>query len=298
MDLLGFLGNERISQIADLASKHTDGKYNNVWQRQLMFEKATGLRKVGTGYGSIARELEVSKGQVVNWLTGRHEPLRRHVVPIVGPDFAYVVGAWLGDGGQARDRKRWRHYTKLVVKDADFAQAFAVSLASCLGRKRAARMLPTKDGRLTTYVNNRMLYDFLKSCKLRLELAEPVADEYPGNFLRGFWDAEGNIDVTPSQNKIQAYNTDEGIVELAVRALDKVGIHHTMYPRLRAEFFRYPGSSKIFHRNHRVMYTIHIRSCCHLRFQRKIGLTIERKLERLRIVVAARPKNRSYCSPN
>ncbi len=235
------------------------------------------LRQMGMGYGTIARELKVSKGQIVNWLRGRYIPLRRHVVPMVGPDLAYVLGAWLGDGSLARYKKRWRHYTKLAVTDMDFASAFAVSVGACLARQKPPRLSRRKDGRFEVVVNNRILYDFLACSRVSLELAEPDVAAHPGTFLRGFWDAEGTVDLTRSQNKVQACNTNERIIRLVKAALDLVGIHYTVYSKMKERILLAPRSRKIYYRRHRIIYTINVRRCCHLKFQHKVGFAIRRK---------------------
>lgn len=240
------------------------------------------------GYGAIARSVGVGKGEVVNWLTGRYDPLRRHVLPIVGPHLAYGIGAWVGDGALALYKKRWRHYTRLIVKDEDFAQAFAESLAITLGRQNPLHLSRRKDGRFSVYANNRMLYDFLLASRARPDLLRSIISDYPGHFLGGFWDAEGSIGLHKSTLSIDAVNTRKEIVSLVTFALDRLDIHYTLNAWVKERLAKFPRTGKVYTRKHRLRYKIYIRSCCHVKFQENVVMKIRRKSKRLKVARAGR----------
>lgn len=297
MDLLESLGTEGISLIADVLDACPHNRYQSIWRRLSERTRAVELRKAGFGYGAIGRRVGVGKGQLVNWLTGRYDPLRRHVRPRVGPNLAYGIGAWLGDGTLMWDRKRWKHYTRLYVKDADFAKAFSESLASCLGRQRPLHVSRRKDGRFSVAANNRILHDFLLASKTRPELLKPIIVHHPRDFLAGFWDAEGSIYVAKSSHSIRCFNTRIEIVRLVTCALDRLAFHYTVNSRIREDQFKGPIDGKIYHRKHRVMHTINVRSCCHLKFQQTVDLRIKRKSERLGIIAESIGSKTECCLP-
>lgn len=244
------------------------------------------------GYGTIARRVGVGKGEVVNWLTGRYDPLRRHVLPIVGPHLAYGIGAWIGDGTLVLYKKRWKHFTRLIVKDVDFAQAFAESLAISLGRQKPLHLSRRKDGRYSVYANNRMLYDFLLASRACPDLLKPIIGSYPGYFLGGFWDAEGSIGLSKSILSIHAVNTRKEIVSLVLFTLDRLNIHYTLHSRMKERLVKFSKGGKAYHRRHPLLYKIYVRSCCHLKFQQNVIMKIGRKYERLTIAREGMVKKR------
>lgn len=247
------------------------------------------------GYGTIARRVGVGKGEVVNWLTGRYDPLRRHVLPIVGPHLAYGIGAWIGDGTLVLYKKRWKHYTRLIVKDVDFAQAFAESMAITLRRQKPLHLSRRKDGRYSVYANNRMLYDFLLASRACPDLLKPIIGSYPGWFLGGFWDAEGAISITGSNPKIRAFNTRKEVVELVTLALDRLAIHYTLNSWKKAGILIGPRNGKVYHRKYHVLHVIYVRNCCRQRFERSVDMKIKRKAERLHTVGRIAKRVSKYC---
>jgi intein-encoded DNA endonuclease-like protein len=284
LDLLELLGSEGIDRVANLVDEYNHDKYRSIWRRLTQFERVVQLRNAGMGYGTIARKVGVSKGEVVNWATGRYSPLRRHVRPIVGPQLAYGIGAWIGDGSLFRDRKRWKSHIRLIVKDADFAQAFSETLAVSLRRQNPLHISRRKDGRLYVSANNRILYDFLSASKARPELLKTIIEMHPGGFLAGFWDAEGSIGLQKGRPTIRAVNTRSAVLTLVTLALDRLSIHYTLTSRKREATVRFARTNKIYHRRHRVLYRVYVRSCCRLRFREYVHMKIRRKYERLEML--------------
>lgn len=293
------LGSGGIELIADTLESLPYGKYHSIWRRLTQLDRAVELRNMGIGYGTIARMIGVSKGEVINWLTGRYHPLRRHVTPTISSQFAYVIGAWIGDGCLFRDRKRWMNYTRLVVKDADFALAFAESLASSFRKEKPSNIYSRKDGRSAVSVNNRILYDFLLASRTRSELLKPVIKMCPGSFLTGFWDAEGSISEAKYGPSIRAFNTRRDVIRLVKYALDRLTVHYTVTSLKRPSVFVGPRNGKVYHRKHRILYTISVRACCGLRFARCVDMKIKRKAERLPTVEKITTAVSKHCTwPN
>ena len=73
-------------------------------ERLRIYDEVIRLRRAGLGYGRISKVLEakydisLNPGAICNWVRGRHNPLRRCNKIVEGPELAYVIGGWLGDG--------------------------------------------------------------------------------------------------------------------------------------------------------------------------------------------------------
>ena len=122
------------------------------------------------------------------------------------------------------------------------------------------------------------MYEFLRQPKERLF---EVAKEYPAEFLRGFFDSEGCVEVWKGREviAISASNYDLDVLEFARILLEQLGIHSRIYrikrkgqvSKIRGDTYRYNSdlhALKIYRRND-------IR-----RYVDMIGFTIRRKLEK------------------
>ena len=109
------------------------------------------------------------------------------------PELSYVRGANIGDGCTLIDN--W--IVKLEVTDRDFAEAFNTSMAALFSRKTPNKILTKrfKVKRLPMYVVRYACRPLVELLRLPLEKILEIAFKFPREFLRGFFDAEGHVDV-------------------------------------------------------------------------------------------------------
>lgn len=146
---------------------------------------------------------------------------------------SYIIGANLGDGC----RLAKSGCVKLEVTDLDFAQTFNSNMAKLFLRDAPNKILKRRfeTGRLpldiVKYVS-RQLTDLLM---LPLKKLLRIAFAYPREFLRGFFDAEGHVDVAAGNS-----------FELAVGFVNS---NRTLLVRIRralqaAFYYRFGNSQK------------------------------------------------------
>jgi len=268
--------------------KELVGKYAALPERILAYYDALKLRQMKWSYKRIAKELRdvysirVSPGQVCNWIKTRHNPLRRCGQINNCPELGYVIGAWLGDGSLAIDRKAFKHYIKLNSKDIEFAQKWGESLAKVTGNLNSYKpKWDTYNKRWEVKVSNVLLWMILTLAKEDPWLVYSILEKYPRLACRGWFDAEGSVNV--SGKSIRGTNTDIQQIILFQKLLQKLSIKSNYRPRFdEGTKFTSPYSGKICKRR-RTNYDLIIRSKRdHLRFAQLVGFSISRKQEKLK----------------
>ena len=199
-------------------------KYRGLEERLRLYEEVMRLRRLGLGYKRIAKAVEekcgvyLDPGMIRNWVKGRHYPLGRCNKIVEGLGLAYAVGAWLGDGTLARDKRNYEYYVKLAVSDYDFAEEWGRRLAEALGRSKPYR--PRWDDRYERWVvkgSSVMLYGLLKRAREDPWIPIPYLETYPAEACRGFFDAEGWVEA--DHYRIAAGNTNPDIINLFKKLL-------------------------------------------------------------------------------
>lgn len=165
-----------------------------------LYAKSMEMEAEGLGGISIAKELSViyglnvCPGTINHWIYGDHKPRLRNIFQEKpSPALSYIIGANLGDGCSLIKSG----CVKLEVTDMDFAQAFNACMATLFSRQVPNSILVRRfeTDRLPLFI---VKYNSKQLAKL---LAQPlktllrIALAYPREFLRGFFDAEGHVDV-------------------------------------------------------------------------------------------------------
>ena len=144
----------------------------DIEERLRIYEETMNLRKKGLTCKEIQRiikekyNVQIGLWKISEWVHGVH-PFGRYNRIVEGSGLAYVIGAWLGDGRLALDRKRAGYFVKLAVKDYDFAEEWGRRLAEALGRSKP--YTPRWDDSLQTWVvkgSSILLYNLLKRAKV------------------------------------------------------------------------------------------------------------------------------------
>jgi intein-encoded DNA endonuclease-like protein len=131
---------------------------------------------------------------VSHWINGNRRPRLRNIFrEEPSPSLSYIIGANLGDGCSLLKSG----CVKLEVTDLDFAEAFNSRMAKLFSRQVPNKILVRRfhQDRLPLLVvkyNSKQLTNVLR---LSLKALLDLAFAFPREFLRGFFDAEGHVDV-------------------------------------------------------------------------------------------------------
>jgi len=151
-------------------------------------------------------------------------------------------------------------------------------LAEALGRSKP--YTPRWDDDLQRWVvkgSSVLLYDLLKRAREGDPwILMPYLVKYPEEACRGFFDAEGSVNINRYQ--IAAYNTNPRIIGLFEGLLGKLGIDYRTYRYHRDEFMICLKTGKLYRRNSGSIMCLAIYGEDNImRFAEKIGFTIARK---------------------
>lgn len=259
-----------------------------------LYAETTEYAGLGLGPARIARRLSdihslrVSPGTIRHWVVGDRKPLRRNVFkPGPSPALSYVIGANIGDGCTLT--RSW--CVKLEVTDLDFAQTFNSNMASLFSRANPNKVLTRhfRVKRLPMYVVKYSSKQLAKLLRLPLKKLLELASTFPREFLRGFFDAEGHVDVKAAASfeiRVGAENSNKALL-LQIRSVPTLafGIAPRIYQKRKS------GSVKSIRRKSFRMrknsYSLLISRFEDLkRFERQIGFSISRKNLKLKDALA------------
>ena len=252
-------------------------------ERIQIYNEVKRLRNAENSYGEIQRIIEekygvrLSKSVIGSWLRGEAHPLGRCNKIIEGPDLAYVIGAWLGDGRLAHIKSRHEFYVKLEVSDYDFAEEWGYRLAKALGKSKPyePKWSESKQ-RWIVKGSSILLYQLLKKAKNDPRIVLPYLIEHPAEACRGFFDAEGG--VCSNRYRIEAYNTDIRLIEMFKELLEIIGISANIREKPYTDKEFKSSSGKVYQRNKDVCYVLLIYGKENiLRFAENVGFAIKRK---------------------
>jgi len=274
-----------------------------------LYSKALEHAADGLGPARIAGRLydtyslRVSPGTLRHWIVDDRKPERntqRKNIFKHEPSRAlsYIIGANIGDGCTLT--KNW--CVKLEVTDFDFASTFNTNMATLFSRTSSNKILTrNEDGRLPMYV---VKYSSKKLAKLlRLPLKEllELAFAYPLEFLRGFFDAEGHVDVRVSGKRFSVSAGVENSNISLLRRIKQILLTECQIGSV-INRKRKAGSLKVIRgkafRMRKTSFTLMINRLNDLqKFAKQIGFSITRKNQKLEdalsIVAKHRPKERA-----
>jgi len=272
------------------------GPYLPREMRIKIYEDFLELRKQGLSYGQIIKEIKrrynvtIDKSTCSRWCNRKHSPYNGIRIPALeflkpSEDLAYLIGVEAGDGYVYKRRTSVSGYHLVVglkVKDKEFAEFFANSIAKVLGREP---QIPKRneDGRWAIEVKCRTLYELLKK-PIDIERIRPYVEHCEkciAAFLRGFFDSEGCV---LKNGIIVIYNTNYKLLEYVICLLKKIEMETTSEkPRLLRRAgtpFRDPRTGKMY-RTKKDVYYVRVSKKSNQVFYIKVGFTIERKRKRL-----------------
>jgi intein-encoded DNA endonuclease-like protein len=258
-----------------------------------LYSKALELARDGLGPTRIASHLHdtyslrLSPGTLRHWIVGDRKPgrntQRRNIFKRESSrPLSYIIGANIGDGCTLT--KNW--CIKLEVTDFDFASTFNTNMATLFSRTNPNKILTRNEvGRLPMYVVKYSSKQLAKLLRLPLRKLLELAFAFPREFLRGFFDAEGHVDVGAKESfslATGAENSDK-ILLAKVRLL----LRREFGISSRINRKRESGSLKIIRgksfRMRRTSYSLMIRRLEDMKsFDRLVGFSIKRKDQKLK----------------
>lgn len=170
---------------------------------------------------STSHSLSLSPGTIRHWIVGDRELQRRNLFkPRPSRALSYIIGSNIGDGCTLT--QNW--IVQLGVADLDFAETFNNQMAKLFNRRNPNKILVRREaGRLPIYIVKYSSKQLVELLRLPLNKLLDIAFAFPRDFLRGFFDAEGHVDVGVSRDlklSVGAENSDKWLL-MRVRFLLK-----------------------------------------------------------------------------
>ncbi len=232
---------------------------------------------------SASYSLSFSPGTIRHWLVGDRRPgfsFRNAFENRPSPALSYIIGANKGDGSILASSG----IVKLEVTDKDSAQTFNANMASLFSRASPNRIhVRLRPDRLPMYVVKYASSQLARLLLQPLRRLLKLASVFPREFLRGFFDAEGHVDVGVSKYfklRVGAENSDMKLLTKVRRLLGKLKVPSRIYRKRREGTVKtIRGESFVMRRT---SYAVDIGRLSAVKiFAREIGFSIERKSQKL-----------------
>ncbi|AAB98393.1 hypothetical protein MJ_0398 [Methanocaldococcus jannaschii DSM 2661] len=250
------------------------------------------LRKQNFSYSQISKKIEIernikiSKSTIIRWCKNSNNPFNKtkFIDLSPSPELSYIIGVYFGDANIYYRKKTGSYYFRIKVVDKDFVDVVKNSLIK-IGLNPTISYVEekTRSNRWHVEASSKSLYKFLSQNKEELF---KVAEKYPEDFLRGFFDSEGYV----TSNKIALENYDLELLEFSKELLKKLDVHSTIHiakkkgteSNIRGEIYHYKDD---FYR-----LSIHRKESVR-NFAIKVSFSIKRKRERLQKLLESMDKH-------
>lgn len=236
-----------------------------------LYERAMQLQREGIGYKRASKLINISKWTLANWMCRNKNPLENiNLVNLQSSrELSYIVGVCKGDGTCFKTRTQKSYRICLASKDLDFVQNFKNVVKKILIKNKKLSIWEERGNFYKIQICSKHLYEFLKGSPLK------VAEDFPEDFLRGFFDSEGWIDY-PFKSKywyairVCCSNSDKDIIEFVQKLLFNIGIISRIYVREKMK-----NATKTH-------YVLRIHRLENIeKFANFVGFSIKRKKEKL-----------------
>jgi DNA endonuclease related to intein-encoded endonucleases len=245
-------------------------------ERLKIYSETQRLSAEGLPMMRIANRLNISYSTVWFWSKRGKRPGNNFLVPdfTPSPDLSYIIGVIYGDGFLT---SKWQ--IGLQSNDRDFCENFAICLSKVLKRHPPPIKIYKRDNWqfYRTCLKNRCLFEYLQDKNLHKD----IIDQYPAEFLRGFFDSEGDCGKSGNTIYVRVVNTNKNLLDF-IRALlqDKFGIHSTISLHWRKGLLRFIRGRKVISQIDGFKLAIYRRKDIE-KYHAQIGFSIRRKREKL-----------------
>lgn len=251
--------------------------------------RALQLAAGGLGPARIARELSaayslnVTPETIRHWVVGDRNPLFRNTFKMEpSRALSYIIGSNIGDGCTLDNN--W--CVKLAVADLDFAKVYNDCMATLFSRSRPNKIIVQRFNvrRRPLYVVKYGSEQLVKLLRQPLNKLLELAFEFPREFLRGFFDAEGHVDVAARTTYNFYVGADNSNRALLMRIRDLLVSAFSIEAKISRK--RKSGTIKRIRgasfKMRRTSYSLLIRRLEDVKtFERDIGFAIRRKQSKL-----------------
>jgi intein-encoded DNA endonuclease-like protein len=256
---------------------------------KILYSESIDLAKTRLGGIRIARKLskryslKICPGTINHWIYGDRHPRLRNIFDVrPSPALSYIIGANKGDGCTLMRSG----CVKLEVTDRDFAETFDAKMAELFSRKKQNKILVRRfgDERLPLFVVKYSSRQLSKLLRMTFNRLLKLAFVFPRDFLRGFFDAEGHVDVSVTMNlrlAVGAENSSKPLLQAIRRLLrEEISISSRIDRKRRAGTLKViRGKSFIMRRTSFSLMIGRIEDVN--QFAEKVGFSIRRKNKKL-----------------
>ena len=210
-------------------------------ERLKVYERAFELKNQGLGPRRISRLIHVPMNTVGGWFYKGSHPLgSTHQLEIEpSSELSYVIGVSLGDGSTYYNKKSQCYRICLTVKAKEFADSFSKAISRIVGRTTPYKVMPCKRNLYHVEIGCYVLFTFLRQPLEKLKL---YIKAFPKDFLRGFYESEGNLAIhkyywdikkrkrirKTFQLRLNMSNLRRELLLIAKEALEDLGLHPTL----------------------------------------------------------------------
>lgn len=245
--------------------------------------KGFGADRIATQLSS-AHSLRVAPGTISHWIAGNRRPGLRNIFKAKpSRALSYIIGANLGDGSRLVKTS----CVKLEVTDLEFAQAFNSKMAKLFSRDVPNKIMVRRfeTGRLPLYIVRYVSRQLINLLMLPRNKLFRIAFAYPRDFLRGFFDAEGHVDVAAGNSFSLAVGAENSNRTLLVRIRQilqtEFKINSTILRKRRSGTLKVIRGQAFLMRQ--TSFSLMIRKLRDLKtFGKQVGFSISRKNQKLR----------------
>jgi DNA endonuclease len=210
-------------------------------ERLEAYNRAFALRCEGLGPRRISKLINVSMHTIGTWFYQDSHPLggthRFETKP--SSELSYVIGVYLGDGYAYYNKTSQCYRICLKVKDKNFAGFFSEAISKVVGRSKPYKVMSLKKGLYNVECGSYLLFSLLKQS---LDKLKSYITLFPIEFLRGFYESEGNLSIRrfywdtqkkkhPSktfQLRLSMSNLNRQLLLIVKEVLENLGFHPTL----------------------------------------------------------------------
>lgn len=229
---------------ADLSEADREKLRDLYWEKELTLEEIAGIYDVCRetirkyiGKFGIPRRSRGDSFKIAYRKGRKKNP--NMIRPNLSPSatLAYILGVMVGDGNISESRGHHHIILRVRAKDLEFVKSFQDGLKQIGIYSKLSRCKMGKN-KLGWRIrgHSKVFCGWYKS--LTFEQVAGLAQQYPQDFMRGFYESEGSYHIISRKRplgisrlvKLTLCNTDKRLAELARDLIETMGFHIYFYP--------------------------------------------------------------------